>query len=138
MSSRLARQSLDLLTSGSKSNTATESSTNKNKQKLKLPKTNRGIQKVKLEIRYGRHKKTRLLQEEKRKKEHALDKLYAEELSAEERMKRNVEVMQKALRSSDLEKKIHQEVIDSMNAKRSKKWSSKVKGTDEDDSYRSN
>jgi hypothetical protein len=73
MSTRLAKQSLNLLTS-SKKNNLLDDNTNKKQQKLKLPKTNKGIQKVKHEIRYGRHKKTRLLQEEKKKKENALGK----------------------------------------------------------------
>ncbi|KAI9281808.1 hypothetical protein BY458DRAFT_531293 [Sporodiniella umbellata] len=135
MSSRLAKQSLELLLNNNKKTKEYESNTTKDK--LKLPKTNRGIRKVKHEIRYGRHKKTKLLQEEKKKKEHALDRLYAEKLSSEERLKRNVEVMQKALKSSILEKKIHREVMDELNAKRSKKWSNKVKGSEEDAGYRS-
>ena len=127
MSSRLARQSLELLTaSPSKKN---DTDTPKKSQKIKLPKTNKGIKKVKHEIRYGRHQKTRLLQEQIEKRENPigkhfcgfvwrvnidaldhLDKLNAEALSNEERLKRNVQIMKGALRSSSLEKKIHNEV----------------------------
>lgn len=131
MSSRLARQSLELLTaSPSKKN---DIDTPKKSQKIKLPKTNKGIKKVKHEIRYGRHQKTRLLQEQIEKREnpigntcvfflcvaretknndtlYCIDKLNAEALSNEERLKRNVQIMKRALRSSSLEKKIHNEV----------------------------
>ncbi|CAO3656626.1 unnamed protein product [Mucor fragilis] len=108
MSSRLARQSLELLTaSPSKKN---DTDTPKKSQKIKLPKTNKGIKKVKHEIRYGRHQKTRLLQEQIEKRENPIDKLNAEALSNEERLKRNVQIMKRALRSSSLEKKIHNEV----------------------------
>lgn len=127
MSSRLAKQSLELLTASSKkSNNADNNNTNK---KIKLPKVNRGIKKVKYEMRYGVHKKTRMMQEEKRKRENPvgkkvknsvitkltsinyLDRLNEEELSKEEQLKRNVQIMRKALRSSQLEKDVHKEVI---------------------------
>lgn len=73
MSSRLARQSLDLLTASpvKKADASTE---NKKQPKIKLPKTNKGIKKVKHEIRYGRHQKTRLKQEEIRKRENPIGK----------------------------------------------------------------
>ncbi|KAL9547546.1 hypothetical protein MBANPS3_006121 [Mucor bainieri] len=130
MSSRLARQSLELLTaSPSKKN---DTDTPKKSQKIKLPKTNKGIKKVKHEIRYGRHQKTRLLQEQVEKRENPIDKLNAEALSNEERLKRNVQIMKRALRSSSLEKKIHNEVIKERNAKKTKKWSSKVHGSEGD------
>ncbi|KAI8085876.1 uncharacterized protein B0P05DRAFT_534057 [Gilbertella persicaria] len=127
MSSRLARQSLDLLTAPkSKKNDKLDS------KKIKLPKTNKGIKKVKYENRYGRHQKTRLLQEEIRKRENPIDKLNQQEDILEEQLKRNVHIMRKALRSSELEKKIHKEVIKERNAKRTKKWSSEVNGSDGD------
>jgi hypothetical protein len=37
--------------------------------------------------------------------------LNAEELSLDEQMKRNVQIMKRALRASALEKKIHKEVV---------------------------
>jgi hypothetical protein len=71
MSSRLARQSLELLTVSPK--TKINNSTEKQKSpKIKLPKINKGIKKVKHEIRYGRHQKTRLMQEEIRKRENPI------------------------------------------------------------------
>lgn len=66
MSSRLAKQSLELLTATPSKKKETNVDT---KKKIKLPKVNKGIKKVKYEIRYGVHKKTRLQQEEKRKRE---------------------------------------------------------------------
>lgn len=75
MSSRLARQSLELLTASpsKKTDTQTTATTKKN-QKIKLPKTNKGIKKIKHEIRYGRHQKTRLLQEQIEKRENPIGK----------------------------------------------------------------
>ncbi|KAG2197382.1 hypothetical protein INT46_006816 [Mucor plumbeus] len=131
MSSRLARQSLELLTASPSKKTDTPTTTKKN-QKIKLPKTNKGIKKIKHEIRYGRHQKTRLLQEQIEKRENPIDKMNAEALSVEERMKRNVQIMKRALRSSKLEKKIHNEVIKERNSKKTKKWSSKVQGSEGD------
>lgn len=128
MSSRLARQSLDLLTSEPSKKT-NQPLTTKKQKKISLPKINKGIKKVKHEIRYGRHQKTRLLQEEIKKRDNPigkfffsdrffmytdiyiyLDSLNAEENAIDERMKRNVQIMKRALRSSPLEKKIHREV----------------------------
>ncbi|GAA5812167.1 hypothetical protein MFLAVUS_005617 [Mucor flavus] len=133
MSSRLARQSLDLLNNEpSKKTNQSASIENKKQKKIKLPKINKGIKKVKHEIRYGRHQKTRLLQEEIKKRDNPIESLNAEETAIEERMKRNVQIMKRALRSSALEKKIHREVIEERNAKKSKRWSSKVNGADGD------
>ncbi|KAI8643343.1 hypothetical protein BD408DRAFT_442721 [Parasitella parasitica] len=133
MSSRLARQSLELLTASSVSKkTDTNTPDTKKSQKIKLPKTNKGIKKIKHEIRYGRHQKTRLLQEKIEKRENPIDKMNEEAMLAEERLKRNVQIMKRALRSSTLEKKIHSEVIRERNAKKSQKWSSKVHGSEED------
>jgi hypothetical protein len=73
MSSRLARQSLELLTASPSKKTDTPTTTKKN-QKIKLPKTNKGIKKIKHEIRYGRHQKTRLLQEQIEKRENPIGK----------------------------------------------------------------
>ncbi|KAI8370292.1 hypothetical protein BD560DRAFT_397035, partial [Blakeslea trispora] len=129
MSSRLAKQSLDLLTLSSNSNKKTEKTDSK---KIKLPKTNKGIKKVKYENRYGRHQKTRLRQEELKKRENPIDKLHEQEQLDEERLKRNVHIMRMALRSSSLEKKIHKSVMKERNAKRTKKWSSAVHGSDGD------
>ncbi|KAI9346647.1 hypothetical protein BD770DRAFT_413712 [Pilaira anomala] len=131
MSSRLARQSLDLLTSEPSKKT-NQPLTSKKQKKISLPKINKGIKKVKHEIRYGRHQKTRLLQEEIKKRDNPIDSLNAEENAIDERMKRNVQIMKRALRSSPLEKKIHREVIQERYAKKSKKWSSKVDGADGD------
>lgn len=72
MSSRLARQSLELLTASPKNKTETNSGEKQKPQKIKLPKINKGIKKVKHEIRYGRHQKTRLIQEEIRKRENPI------------------------------------------------------------------
>ena len=75
MSSRLARQSLDLLLAApSKSTNQSASSDSKKQKKLKLPKVNKGIKKVKLENRYGRHQKTRAIQEEIKKRENPIGK----------------------------------------------------------------
>jgi hypothetical protein len=75
MSSRLARQSLDLLTSSpSKKTNQSAIVTDKKQKKIKLPKINKGIKKVKHEIRYGRHQKTRLLQQEVKKRENPIGK----------------------------------------------------------------
>lgn len=41
---------------------------------------------------------------------HIVEKLKTEEEAIDERMKRNVQIMKRALRSSSLEKKIHKEV----------------------------
>ncbi|OBZ84567.1 hypothetical protein A0J61_07382 [Choanephora cucurbitarum] len=125
MSSRLAKQSLDLLTSTN--NKKVEKTDSK---KIKLPKTNKGIKKVKYENRYGRHQKTRLRQEEVKKRENPIDRLHEQEQLEEERLKRNVRIMRMALRSSPLEKKIHKTA--KRNAKRTKKWSSEVHGSDGD------
>ncbi|KAI8369098.1 hypothetical protein EDC96DRAFT_121112 [Choanephora cucurbitarum] len=127
MSSRLAKQSLDLLTSTN--NKKVEKTDSK---KIKLPKTNKGIKKVKYENRYGRHQKTRLRQEEVKKRENPIDRLHEQEQLDEERLKRNVRIMRMALRSSPLEKKIHKTVMKERNAKRTKKWSSEVHGSDGD------
>jgi hypothetical protein len=74
MSSRLARQSLDLLSlsPSKKTNQSALGESSKKKEKIKLPKINKGIKKVKHEIRYGRHKKTKLLQEEIKKRENPI------------------------------------------------------------------
>jgi hypothetical protein len=72
MSSRLAKQSLELLTATKPKNA--DNVDNKQK-KMKLPKVNKGIKKVKYEMRYGVHKKTRLSQEDKRKRENPVGKL---------------------------------------------------------------
>ncbi|KAI8974425.1 hypothetical protein BDB01DRAFT_806530 [Pilobolus umbonatus] len=125
MSTRLARQSLDLLNSFNKK----EQEVKKEKVKLKLPKTNKGIKKVKHEIRYKQHTKRRLLAKEK---ENPLDLLKQEEISAEEKLRRNVQIMQKALRSSELEKVIHKEIIQERAALKGKRWTSKVNGSDGD------
>lgn len=75
MSSRLARQSLDLLNSEpSKKTNQSASIESKKQKKIKLPKINKGITKVKHEIRYGRHQKTRLLQEEIKKRDNPIGK----------------------------------------------------------------
>jgi hypothetical protein len=70
MSSRLARQSLELLTASPK--TKIDNTEKQKSSKVKLPKINKGIKKVKHEIRYGRHQKTRLMQEEIRKRENPI------------------------------------------------------------------
>lgn len=90
MSSRLARQSLDLLTASpsKKTNQSAFGESNKKKEKIKLPKINKGIKKVKHEIRYGRHKKTKLLQEEIKKRENPIGRLIFE---LERRRKRKKE-----------------------------------------------
>jgi hypothetical protein len=75
MSSRLARQSLDFLTKSTPKNK--DSGSNKKDKKLILPKTNRGIKKVKHEIRYGQHQKTRKMQEERRKRENPIGNYFA-------------------------------------------------------------
>lgn len=75
MSSRLARQSLDLLTSApTKKTNQSASQESKKQQKIKLPKINKGIKKVKHEIRYGIHQKTRLLQAEIKKRDNPIGK----------------------------------------------------------------
>ncbi|KAI9484003.1 MAG: hypothetical protein EXX96DRAFT_560445 [Benjaminiella poitrasii] len=130
MSSRLAKQSLDLLTASTKK-PDTQLAEKKSK-KIKLPKTNKGIKKVKYEIQYGRHQKTKALKEKLEKQENPIDKLNEQELSIDEKMKRNVQIMQRALRSSPLEKKIYRQVIKEKDSKKTKKWSSKVNGSDED------
>ncbi|KAI7878391.1 uncharacterized protein EV154DRAFT_525108 [Mucor mucedo] len=131
MSSRLARQSLDLLTSAPTKKTNQSASQESKKQpKIKLPKINKGIKKVKHEIRYGQHQKTRALQAEIQKRDNPIEKLKTEEEALDERMKRNVQIMKRALRSSSLEKKIHKEVIQERFAKKTKKWSSKVEDSD--------
>lgn len=71
MSSRLAKQSLELLTATPSKKTEIVDT----KKKIKLPKVNKGIKKVKYEMRYGVHKKTKLIQEEKRKRENPVGKL---------------------------------------------------------------
>lgn len=72
MSSRLARQSLDLLTSTPTKKTNQSASELKKQPKIKLPKINKGIKKVKHEIRYGRHQKTRALQAEIKKRDNPI------------------------------------------------------------------
>ncbi|KAI8968452.1 hypothetical protein BDF20DRAFT_896449 [Mycotypha africana] len=141
MSSRLAKQSLDLLAgtgsfkklASANNSTATSSIEKKDrKDKLKLPKTNRGIKKIKYEMRYGRHKKAKELQQEKQKRENPIDKLHEEALTAEEQLKWNVQLMKHALRSTDLERKIHKKVMKQLDTKRTKKWSNKVSDSEND------
>ena len=105
MSTKLAKQTLNLLNDTKKTNNDKDTS-----KKLKLHKINKGIRKVKHEMRYGRHKKTNLLQKEKKRHENPLDQLYQEELSAEERLKRNVQLLQSALKASEVEKSIYRDV----------------------------
>lgn len=47
-----------------------------------------------------------------------IDSLNAEETAIDERLKRNVQIMKRALRSSALEKKIHREVLKRICKKR--------------------
>ncbi|ORE05264.1 hypothetical protein BCV72DRAFT_256878 [Rhizopus microsporus var. microsporus] len=132
MSTRLAKQTLNLLNDTKKTNNDKDTS-----KKLKLPKINKGIRKVKHEMRYGRHKKTNLLQKEKKRHENPLDQLHQEELSAEERLKRNVQLLQSALKASEVEKTIYRDVIKEAKSKRGKKWSSEVDGSEGDAAYNS-
>ncbi|KAI7904322.1 uncharacterized protein BX663DRAFT_504674 [Cokeromyces recurvatus] len=130
MSSRLAKQSLDLLLSTTKKSDTQFN--DKKAVKVKLPKTNKGVKKAKYEIRYGRHQKTKALKEKLEKRENPVDKLNEIELSIDEKLKRNVQIMQRALRSSPLEKKIYKKIIKEKNARKTKKWSNKVHGSDQD------
>ncbi|CAO3685180.1 unnamed protein product [Rhizopus microsporus] len=103
MSTKLAKQTLNVLNDTKKTNNDKDTS-----KKLKLPKINKGIR-----------------------------KLYQEELSAEERLKRNVQLLQSALKASEVEKSIYRDVIKEAKSKRGKKWSSEVDGSEGDAAYNS-
>ncbi|KAI9302821.1 hypothetical protein BJ944DRAFT_242002 [Cunninghamella echinulata] len=118
MSSRLARQSLDLLIKTNDKNKVEKNTINKKNTIKSLPKTKTGLKKIKYEIQYGRHQKLKLEREEQKKKENPIVELANNEEIAKETLQKNIKLLSTRFSSSSTEKEIHEKILKKHNKKR--------------------
>lgn len=74
MSTKLAKQSLDLLLKQKRSSNASSSESKNDRRSLKLPDTKKGIKKVKYEMRYGHLQKKKAEEAKLKRKENPISK----------------------------------------------------------------
>ncbi|KAI8384508.1 uncharacterized protein BYT42DRAFT_562737 [Radiomyces spectabilis] len=136
MSSRLAKQSLNLLLK-SPSNTPRDqhdSSVTKRRHGInKLPDTNKGLKKIKYEIRYGRLKKEKLQRAEQQKKENPLDALARKEAAMDENLARNIRLLTTKMKATEVEKAIRKEMMRYTKSTNLTKKSQTMEEDDDDD-----
>ncbi|CAO3622591.1 unnamed protein product [Cunninghamella blakesleeana] len=119
MSSRLARQSLDLLIKSNNDKNKVEKSKGNKKNTIKtLPKTKTGLKKLKYEIQYGRHQRLKAEREEQKKKENPIVEMANNEELAKQTLERNIKLLSTRFSHSPIEKEIHEKVLKKHNKKR--------------------
>ncbi|ORX57048.1 hypothetical protein DM01DRAFT_1406472 [Hesseltinella vesiculosa] len=106
MSTRLAKQSLDLLIKP-KSKKVEKSPINK---KQKLPDTNKGLKKIKYELRYGHQQRLRKERAQKQQKENPIDALIQSKEEEQRQLKRNIKLLSSRWKSSALERSLQDEI----------------------------
>ncbi|KAL0080719.1 hypothetical protein F4703DRAFT_1168463 [Phycomyces blakesleeanus] len=134
MSAQLARQSLNLLLKPTVKPTADNGGKAKRVEKKSpqwLPKTKIGLKKIKHEIRYGQHQKTKQKKEEEKKRENPIDALIQTEKTLDENLARNVKMLTSKLRATKVERELHKQVLKYRSTKQTK--SSKEEADDESD-----
>ncbi|KAI9313615.1 hypothetical protein BX666DRAFT_1978293 [Dichotomocladium elegans] len=110
MSSRLAKQSLDLLLKSK--NTEKRKWESEEPKRVTLPTTKNGIKKIKYEIRYGRQQRAKARQVSKEKKANPLVALYKEEEAMDETLERNLKILRtQRLKASETEKQARVELV---------------------------
>ncbi|KAF7724340.1 hypothetical protein EC973_001128 [Apophysomyces ossiformis] len=115
MSSKLARNSLDLLLKD-KTSTKRKRVDEKPSAPPVLPSTKNGLKKIKNEIRYGQHQKWKQYRVEKQKKENPIDVMTRKEQALDENLKRNVKLLVSKLKASDVERKLRAQVMKQKDA----------------------
>ncbi|KAI8093269.1 uncharacterized protein BX664DRAFT_329332 [Halteromyces radiatus] len=109
MSSRLAKQSLDLLI---KSNDKQKKVEKPPIPTLKrLPKTKTGLKKIKYELRYGQHKRLKLERLEQKKKENPIDELALKEETDKKTLERTISLLSSRWKASNVERSIHEQTL---------------------------
>lgn len=74
MSTKLAKQSLDLLLKSKRSLNSSRSETGSDRKSLKLPDTKKGIKKIKYEMRYGHLQNKKAEEAKLKRKENPISK----------------------------------------------------------------
>ncbi|KAI7859619.1 hypothetical protein BDC45DRAFT_496445 [Circinella umbellata] len=118
MSSRLAKQTLDLILKNNNSSALKRKEEQKlkkveEKKPLRLPDTKKGIKKVKYEMRYGQQQKAKAaLMKLEKKGGNPLDALYKEEEALQDNLERNLRILQAhRLKASDNERKMRKKLL---------------------------
>ncbi|KAI7872364.1 hypothetical protein BDF14DRAFT_1752628 [Spinellus fusiger] len=111
MSAQLARKSLQLLLKptpapSAEKNTAKTRHTETRVPRA-LPKTKTGLKKIKYELRYGQHQRTKQRQEQEKKRAHPIVALVKDEKALDDNLARNVRVLTSKLRASRVERQLH-------------------------------
>ncbi|KAI8059349.1 hypothetical protein BC940DRAFT_313784 [Gongronella butleri] len=105
MSTRFAKQSLDLLIKPKAKKVEKQQP-----KKTKLPDTNKGLKKVKHELRYGYQQKLRKFREDQQQKENPIDALVQSKERDERRLKKSIKQLSSRWKSSHTERSLHDEI----------------------------